>query len=90
MFKEGLKSGKVKKYKKSNHLTFKQKLFADEYLSNNGNGTQAALKAYSTTYATADVIARENLEKPRIKSYLAEKLRHKDLKKEDVINKLIL
>ena len=52
-------------------LTHKQRLFADEYLKC-GNATEAALKAgYSKK--TARSIGSENLAKPDIKSYIAEK-----------------
>lgn len=52
-------------------LTHKQRLFADEFLKC-GNATEAALKAgYSKK--TARSIGSENLAKPDIKSYIAEK-----------------
>lgn len=53
-------------------LTPKQKAFADEYIKNGGNASDAARKA---GYApkSADVIGRENLRKPTISSYIAEK-----------------
>lgn len=55
-------------------LTKKQKGFVKDY-AKTGNGTQAVLKNYDTTdYATASVIAVENLEKPRIIKALAERL----------------
>ena len=53
-------------------LTPKQKAFADEYIKNGGNASNAARKA---GYApkSADVIGRENLRKPTISAYIAEK-----------------
>ena len=52
-------------------LTHKQRLFADEYLKC-GNATEAAIKAgYSKK--TARAIGNENLTKPYIKAYVAEK-----------------
>lgn len=53
-------------------LTPKQKAFADEYIKNGGNASDAARKA---GYApkSADVIGRENLRKPTISAYIAEK-----------------
>lgn len=53
-------------------LTPKQKVFADEYIKNGGNASDAARKA---GYApkSADVIGRENLRKPTISAYIAEK-----------------
>lgn len=54
-------------------LTPKQKAFADEYLIC-GNATQAAKKAgYSEK--TAHVIGGENLKKPAIAAYIAERMR---------------
>lgn len=54
------------------NLTPKQKAFADEYIKNGGNASDAARKA---GYApkSADVIGRENLRKPTISAYIAEK-----------------
>ena len=53
-------------------LTPKQKAFADEYIKNGGNASDAARKA---GYApkSADVIGRENLRKPTISAYITEK-----------------
>ena len=48
-----------------NKLTFKRRRFAEEYVKNNGNGTQAALKVYDTDNARiAQSIASENLSIP--------------------------
>lgn len=53
-------------------LTPKQQKFADEYIKT-GNATQSAIEAgYSKK--TAAVIAAENLIKPNIKSYIAERM----------------
>lgn len=54
------------------NLTPKQKAFADWYIKNGGNASDAARKA---GYApkSADVIGRENLRKPTISAYIAEK-----------------
>lgn len=44
--------------------TVKEIHFAKEYIENGGNGVQAALAAYDTeNYASANVIAQENLQK---------------------------
>lgn len=53
-------------------LTPKQKAFADEYIKNGGNASDAARKA---GYApkSADAIGRENIRKPTISAYIAEK-----------------
>ena len=53
-------------------LTPKQKAFVYEYIKNGGNASDAARKA---GYApkSADVIGRENLRKPTISAYIAEK-----------------
>ena len=57
-------------------LTPKQKAFADEYLIC-GNLTQAAIKAgYSEK--SARVIGQENLQKPAVKSYIAERQKQID------------
>lgn len=53
-------------------LTPKQKKFADEYIKT-GNATQSAIEAgYSKK--TAQVIGAENLSKPMVKSYIAERM----------------
>lgn len=53
-------------------LTPKQKAFADWYIKNGGNASDAARKA---GYApkNADVTGRENLRKPAVSAYIAEK-----------------
>lgn len=56
-------------------LSLKQKKFIAEYIKNNGNQTQAALKSYGTdqkpvTYQTARQIGVENLQKPSIRAEL--------------------
>lgn len=57
-------------------LTQKQKAFADEYLIS-GNITEAAKKAgYSEK--TARVIGQENLQKPAVLSYIAERQKQID------------
>lgn len=57
-------------------LTAKQKRFCDEYLIDL-NATQAAIRAgYSKK--TAGVIANENLNKPYIKKYIAERMAEKE------------
>jgi len=56
--------------------TFKQKTFAQEYVTNKGNGTQAALKAYNpNNKVTASAIAVENLEKPLVRQEINRVLR---------------
>ena len=54
------------------NLTPKQEAFVKEYIKNGGNASDAARKA---GYApkSADVIGRENLRKPTISAYIAEK-----------------
>lgn len=53
--------------------TFKEKRFAEEYVKQNGNGTQAALAVYNTTdKKTASVISAENLVKPRVQQTIEE------------------
>lgn len=63
-------------------LTPKQKAFADEYIKNGGNGTDAARKA---KYKCPEQQAKENLRKPLISEYIAsqmeriEKEQHRDI-----------
>ena len=53
-------------------LTDKQRRFADEYIANGGNATQAAAEAgYSRK--TAYSIGAENLRKPQIADYIRER-----------------
>lgn len=57
----------------SNKLTPKQKAFADYYIEC-GNGAEAARRAgYSEK--TADRIANENLRKPEVTAYIAERMK---------------
>lgn len=59
-----------------NGLTDKQKRFCDEYLID-CNATQAAIRAgYSKK--TAHVIGNENLNKPKIRTYLEERMAEKE------------
>ncbi len=59
-------------------MTDKQKIFCDEYLIDL-NATQAAIRAgYSKK--TARKIGQENLTKPDIKSYIAERMAEKESK----------
>jgi hypothetical protein len=56
-------------------LTIKQKKFIDEYVANNGNGTQAIIKAYpNVTYDSARMMASDNLSKPNIQDALHESM----------------
>lgn len=81
----------VKNAKPKYKLTRKQKAFADELINNPKiSATQAALKHYGkpgkpTSYQTAGQIAEDNLKKPHVVSYLAEK---NDLVEEVLINTL--
>lgn len=58
--------------KKKDKLTLKQKKFADEYIIS-GNATEAAIKAGYAKRAAYQQGA-ENLKKPHIKTYIAERL----------------
>lgn len=53
-------------------LTPKQKAFADAWIENGGNGTQAA-KTAGYSEKTCNQIASENLYKPYIRAYIAER-----------------
>lgn len=73
-------------------LTGKQKLFADEYIINGGNATQAAIKAgYSKKSARA--IGRENLTKLYIHDYIQSRVKPVEEKRgiaaSDALNELI-
>lgn len=59
--------------------TFKQKLFAQEYVKNKGNGTKSALAVYDTTYTGAKEISRQNIKKPVIKEEIENILHKKGL-----------
>lgn len=56
-------------------LTPKQRAFADEYILNGGNGTQAYLKVYHSVKNanTAGVNASESLRNPKISRYIRER-----------------
>lgn len=74
------------------NLTTKQKAFADEYIINGGNATQAAIKAgYSKKSARA--IGKQNLTKLYIKDYIQFRLKPIEEKREvtadDALNELI-
>lgn len=70
-------------------LRTKQKLFIQEYVKNNGNGTKAVLKTYDTTDPNvAKAIASENLTKPDIKEELERQLQRKELQLDRFTNKL--
>lgn len=76
----------------NNKLTPKQKAFADEYIINGGNATQAAIKAgYSKK--TAGRIGGENLKKLEIIKYISSKTKPIEKKRQfsvdDALNGLI-
>lgn len=73
-------------------LTTKQMVFADEYIKNGGNATQAAITAgYSKK--TARTIAVQNLAKVNIREYIDAKLKPIEKKRkvsaDDALNELI-
>lgn len=57
-------------------LTAKQKLFCDEYIISL-NATQAAIKA-GYAEKTAYAMGAENLRKPKIQSYISERMKQKE------------
>lgn len=72
---------------KEPRLTLKQKLFIQEYIKTNGNGTQSALRAYNTESAeVASSIAKENLRKVPIREELDRVLQKGELKVEHFID----
>lgn len=74
----------------SKRLTTKQKAFAEEYIRNGGNGTQAALKAYGTDKETvANAISVENLQKPLIIEELVKTARRLGVTEEKIVSPVI-
>ena len=75
-------------------LTPKQRAFADEYILNKGNGTQAYLKVYKNVKNanTAGANASESLRNPKILRYIREKtemtLLERDLLTQEALNHL--
>ncbi|MDA2924115.1 terminase small subunit [Acidobacteria bacterium AH-259-L09] len=68
--------------------TPKQQHFIEAYIRNGGNGTQAALEAYDTNYATARVIGSENLTKPNVQNELQRALRKHDVSLNRAVKRL--
>lgn len=71
-------------------LTIKQQKFADEYIINGGNATQAAIKAgYSEKYANTN--ANKLLQNTTIQSYIEERVKQaSDERLMDVTEALVL
>ncbi len=71
-------------------LTIKQREFADEYIINGGNATQAAIKAgYSEKYANTN--ANKLLQNTTIQSYIEERVKQaSDERLMDVTEALVL
>ena len=70
--------------------TLKQERFVAEYIKNNGNGTQAALKVYDTTKPdVAHAIASENLQKPTVREQLDKALAKERAKLDSVIENVV-
>lgn len=73
---------------KPQRLTVKQKLFAQEYVANRGNGTQAALKVYDVKNAdVANTVATENIRKPLVAEEIQRGFEKAGLSKEKVFEK---
>ncbi len=71
---------------KQKKLTIKQKKFVKEYVSNDGNGTKAALEVYDTEdYKTATAIAVENLAKPSIRDAIETSLEKHEITIDDAV-----
>ena len=71
-------------------LTTKQKAFANEYIKNGGNGTQAALKVYDAkNESVASAIAVENLGKPLIIEELVRTARRLGVTEEKIVSPVI-
>lgn len=78
--------------KEKRKLTPKQRAFADEYIANKGNATQAAIRAGYSENSSRD-IGKENLTKPHIRAYIADQtkteLEIRQFGVQDVINELV-
>lgn len=75
-----------KSSKKAKPLTAQQQKFLTEYVSNGGNGTKAAKKAYNAKDDnSAAVIAHKTLEKPHIAEALREELAKQGVDLEAVV-----
>jgi hypothetical protein len=59
--------------------TFKQKLFAHEYVKNRGNGVKSALAVYDTDYIGAKNISTQNLDKPAVQNEINKLLKKNGL-----------
>lgn len=71
-------------------LTTKQKAFANEYIKNGGNGTQAALKVYDAkNESVASAIAVENLGKPLIIEELVRTAQRLGVTEEKIVSPVI-
>jgi len=71
-------------------LTLKQKLFAEAYVTNGGNGVRAAQAAgyNSTSYNVLAQIAHENLRKPEIRAYVDQLTRDLSMGASEVLYRL--
>lgn len=71
-------------------LTIKQHAFALAYIELGMNGVQAVYKAgYRVkNYATAGVIAHENLRKPKIRQFIGQLLKERAMSAEEVLYRL--
>lgn len=70
-------------------LTFKQKLFVDQYISNFGNATKAAMKAYDCkNINNAAVIGCQNLRKLNVRREIDRILGLAGINEETIANKL--
>lgn len=78
--------------KEKRKLTPKQRAFADEYIANKGNATQAAIRAGYSENSSRD-IGKENLTKPHIRAYIADQtkteLEIRQFGIQDVISELV-
>ncbi len=74
---------------KRRELSLKQRKYVNEYISNGGNGKEAALAAYDTNERTARQIAYENMTKPDVISEIKAKLNLSDAKPTLVIQTLL-
>lgn len=71
------------------HITYKQKLFAQAYVNNHGNATQAYLEASpAVTLSTANVEGHRTLNKPIVKEAIFELMQRQGFTEEMLVGKL--
>ncbi len=69
-------------------LTVRQRTFVKTFVENGGDGTQTALGGYNcTSPSSADAVARETLENPRVQQVLCEMMQTRGLDDDALLSK---